>query len=181
MTPEDRKQFSEIMLALAENYPGTNLSVNGLKMRFEALREYSIADISNAATRLLKEHRFNTMPTVGDFVKVIDEASGKIPLEDKAEIEAGKVLSHLRRYGAATSPRFDDPITKQLMNGRWRYGSWARHVLESDLPWWRKEFIRAYKAHAVDARFLPAGGTLQKIAQGVIIRIPGGNMDVANV
>ena len=88
------------------------------------------------------------MPNVKDFVDAINESKGIIPVEEQAEIEAGKVLQHLRQYGAATSPRFDDPVTRELMNGQWRYGAWARQVLESDLPWWRKDFVRAYKAHS---------------------------------
>ena len=40
----DVERFSEIMFGLAENYPGTNLSMNGLMMRFEALKEFSFDD-----------------------------------------------------------------------------------------------------------------------------------------
>ncbi|WP_321493959.1 hypothetical protein [uncultured Desulfobacter sp.] len=148
MIPEtDGKQFSEIMFGLAENYPGTNLTPNGLRMRFEALKEFSIDQISQAATLLLKNHRFNTMPTVGDFIRVIDSASGNIPIEDRAEIEAGKILDHLHRYGKAIMPEFDDPITRHLMTTRWKYGSWAAYVVEADLKWWHKAFVRAYQAY----------------------------------
>jgi len=173
MTKQDVKAFADIMAGMADVYNKT-LTAKGLRMRFDALREYSIQVISDAATRLLKEHRFNSMPTVGDFVKIIDEASGKINLEDKAEIEAGKVLSHLRQYGAASSPRFDDPITRQLMNGQWRYGSWARNVLEADLPWWRKEFIRAYKAQSAMVRI--ENPLLKDLAKVTVRSIPPGRM-----
>lgn len=144
----DSKQFSKIMFGLAENYPGTNLTMNGLKMRFEALKEFSIDQMSQAATTLLKHHRFNTMPTVGDFIRAIDESSGNIPVEDRAEIEAGKVIAHLRMYGKAVLPEFDDPITRHLMSTRWRYCSWAAYVVEDDLKWWFRDFVRAYQAHA---------------------------------
>jgi len=144
----DSKQFSEIMFGLAENYPGTNLTMNGLKMRFEAMKEFSIDQVSQAATTLLKSHRFNTMPTVGDFISTIDAARGNISVEDRAEIEAGKVIAHLRMYGKAIMPEFKDPVTQHLMSTRWRYGSWAAYVIENDLKWWFRDFVRAYQAHA---------------------------------
>ncbi|NWH06850.1 hypothetical protein [Desulfobacter latus] len=147
----DGKRFGEIMFGLAENYPGTNLSTNGLMMRFEAMKEFSIDQVGQAATKLLKTHRFNTMPTVGDFISTIDAASGNIPVEDRAEIEANKVLDHLHRHGKGVIPEFEDPITKHLMSTRWRYGSWASHVVEDELKWWHKDFVRAYRAHAVGA------------------------------
>jgi len=165
MIPEtDGKQFSEIMFGLAENYPGTNLTTNGLRMRFEALKEFSINQVSQAATVLLKNHRFNTMPTVGDFIRAIGAASGNVSIEDRAEIEAGKVLGHLRRYGKAVIPEFDDPITRHLMSTRWRYGSWAAYVIESDLKWWHKDFVRAYQAHSADVDIVACLPGLNQLA-----------------
>ena len=147
----DGKKFSEIMFGLAENYPGTKLTTNGLLMRFKAMKEFSIDQVGQAATTLLKTHRFNTMPTVGDFISIIDAGFGNIPIEDRAEIEAGKVLDHLRKYGKVVSPEFEDPITQYLMTTRWRYCSWAAYVIESDLKWWFRDFVRAYKVHAAGA------------------------------
>lgn len=45
-------------------------------------------------------------------------------------------------------PEFDDPITRHLMSTRWRYCSWAASVVEDDLKWWFRDFVRAYQAHA---------------------------------
>ena len=143
----DGERFSQIMFGLAENYPRANLTTNGLMMRFEAMKEFSIDQVGQAATKLLKTHRFNTMPTVGDFISTMDAGSGNIPVEDRAEIEANKILDHLHRYGKSVIPEFEDPITKYLMSTRWRYCSWASYVVESDLKWWFRDFVRAYKAH----------------------------------
>lgn len=159
MKAEDEKRFSEIMIGLAENFPGTRLSFIGIDARFNALQDYSIGQIEVAANELMRIHRYNTMPTVGDFIKVIDHPSGHLSLDDRAEIEAGKVLKHLRWYGCSRLPRFDDPVTRHLMNSRWRYSSWASWVMEADLKWWHREFLQAYKAHAVAVRagyLLPA-------------------------
>lgn len=175
MTHQDLDKFAEIMIALAENYPATRLSKSGLKLRFEALKEYTIEQVSAAALKLMKSHCFNTMPTVGDVVSVIELADGNISIEHQAEIQAGKVLEHLRWYGNSKSPKFDDPITRHLMSTRWRYMIWATYVIELDLKWWYRDFIRAYQAHAAGARagyYLPAGYKIRQIAGTVTKSIP---------
>lgn len=45
---KDSKQFGKIMFGLAENSPGTNLTMNGLRMCFEALKDSSIDKVSQA-------------------------------------------------------------------------------------------------------------------------------------
>ena len=146
MEKQDIKQFTEIMMGLAENYPGAVLTSNGLKLRFAALKEFPIEQVSGAAVKLIKTHKYNSMPTVGDMINAMGGG------QDKAEIEAGKILDHLHRFGAHKTPAFEDPVTAYLMGGRWRYFSWASRVQESELKWWTKDFIRAYQAHAGDAR-----------------------------
>ena len=171
MLKQDVKEFSEIMVGMADNY-GRTLTASGLRLRFEALQDYTIDQVTMAATKLLRTHRYNTMPTVGDFVAVLDHAEGKISMSDRAEIEAGEVLAHLRRHGRTLKPRFKDPITSHLMSSRWRYLSWASYVKEADLKWWQKDFISAYNAHeaGTGARagdYLPAGLKIKRVAQTV--------------
>jgi len=148
MENKDAKEFSDIMLAIANNYPGTKFTSAGLKMRFEAMKEFSIDQISKAAVKIISIHKYNTMPTTADIIEAI---GGRISVTDRAEIEAGKVLDHLRKYGKGVIPEFNDPITKHLMSTRWRYCSWAAYVIESDLKWWFRDFVRAYKVHAAGA------------------------------
>ena len=131
---------------MAENYPGTRLTSNDLKLRFEGLKSYTIEQVAGAATKLFREHRFSSMPTVGDFIQAIDSGGGLTP-EQWAEIEAGKILDHLHRHGATREPKMENPVARHLMTNRWRYRSWAAKVQESDLKWWRWDFIRAYLAH----------------------------------
>ncbi|MBF0233055.1 MAG: hypothetical protein HQK65_08460 [Desulfamplus sp.] len=174
MTNQDLSRFTEIMMGMAENYSGAQLTKNGLKLRFEALRDYSMDQITWAAVELMKCHRFNSMPTIGDFVAVMDQQAGKLRIEDKAELEAGAVIEHLHRYGSSVNPMFEDKITSQLMTGVWRYSAWARQVKEDELKWWRQEFIRAYKAHAAGIEagyFLPGGNALKKLAETSVKRL----------
>ncbi len=182
MTDQDISRFTEIMTGMAECFPSGRISPLSLELSYQALKKYSLEQITGAVSTLLISHRFNTMPTIADIAETIDQAEGKVAIDDQAEVQAGEVLNHLRRYGAGTTPMFSDPITRELMRGRWQYGSWARNVLESDLKWWRHEFVRAYKAHHVAGAgaFLPAGGKLSKIAQGVTMAIPS-KREAANV
>ncbi|MBF0258638.1 MAG: hypothetical protein HQK62_07340 [Desulfamplus sp.] len=175
MTNQDLSRFTEIMMGMAENYSGAQLTKNGLKLRFEALRDYSMDQVTRAAVQLMKEHRFNSMPTIGDFVAVMDQQIGKLRIEDKAELEAGVVIEHLHRYGSSVNPMFEDKITSQLMAGVWRYSAWARQVKEDELKWWKQEFTRAYKAHAagIDAGyFLHGGDALTGLVKTTVKRLP---------
>ncbi len=169
MEKQNIKQFTEIMMGLAENYPGAVLTSNGLKLRFAALKEFSIDQVARAAMELVRIHKYNSMPTVGDIINAMDGVV-RINTEQRAEIEAGKVLDHLHYFGSQVTPSFDDPITKHLMGHRWRYHSWASRVKEDDLKWWSRDFVRAYKAHAVAANagfYLPENPVVRRVAHTV--------------
>lgn len=163
MEKQDIKEFTDIMLAIADNYPGATFTSAGLKLRFEALKEFSIDQVSEAAVKLIRDHKYNTMPTTAD---IIDAMDGRISVKDRAEIEAGKIIAHLRLYGKAVIPEFEDPITQHLMATRWRYGSWAAYVVDADLKWWFRDFVRAYQAHAagIGMACLPNLAELKRLA-----------------
>jgi len=91
MKSKDLTRFAEIMAAMAENYPGTRLTGAGLDMRFEALKDMSIDQVTRAAMKLVRTHRYNSMPTVGDIINAMDGVV-KIDTEQRAEIEAGVCL-----------------------------------------------------------------------------------------
>ena len=169
MTSEDLDRFVEIMMGLAENYPGARLTGAGLDMRFEAMKKYTIDQVTRAATKLIRTHRYNTMPTTADIINAMDGVPSRIDMEQRAEIEAGKVLDHLKYFGTQSTPCFDDPITSHLMGHRWRYHAWASQVKEEDLKWWFRDFVRAYKAQAagVMAGCFPARVPLGRLVQGI--------------
>nr|WP_319396125.1 hypothetical protein [uncultured Desulfobacter sp.] len=84
MEKQDLKRFTEIMMAVAENYPGTAFTSNGLKLRFEALKEFPIDQVSEAAVKLIRTHKYNSMPTTADFIDIM---AGGISTKGRAEIE----------------------------------------------------------------------------------------------
>jgi hypothetical protein len=144
MNDSDKKRFSEIMAGLAENFSAT-IGAEGIRIRFQALKEYPIEAIEKSAILVLRTRTCMGMPTVAEFINAI--GGGEKSVESKAEQEATKILSHLRYYGATCHPQIDDPITAYLMQTRWPYYRWAREVLESELKWWTKEFVKAYQDH----------------------------------
>lgn len=139
MEKQDLKQFTDIMMGLAENCPGAVPSIIGLKFRFAVLEKFTIDQVAMAAMKLLRIHKYNSLPTVADMINTIDLGQA-----NRAEIEAGKVLENLHFFGTSVTPSFSDPITKHLMSHRWRCYSWASRVQESELKWWTRDFIRAY-------------------------------------
>ena len=173
MEKQDLKRFTEIMMGLAENYPGAVLTGNDLKLRFAALKEFSIDQVEMAATKLIRTHKYNAMPTTADIINAMDGVV-RINTEQRAEIEAGKVLDHLHCFGSQVTPSFDDPITKHLMSHRWRYHSWASRVKEDDLKWGSRDFVRAYKAHAVAANagfYLPVNPVVRRVVHSRLMPV----------
>lgn len=170
MEEQDKVRFSEIMIGLAENCSGAQLSTPGLRLRFEAMKEFTIDQVAIAATALVKTRKYSNMPTVAELIEAIP---GNPALElkpaHKAEIQADHVLAHLRRFGRTVAPVFDDPITRQLMNTRWKYQTWAATVAESELKWWRKEFVEAYQAYAESGAplLLEHTGSLRQLTMGI--------------
>ena len=158
MDDNDKLQFAEIMYGIADNF-GAELSKPGLKMRFEALKAFDVDDIQCAAIQIISTRKYKSMPTIADFLEYLNP---KTDTKDKAQIEADKIIGHLRNYGATSVPVFDDDITRHLMTSRWHYQRWAREVLESELKWWVKEFVEAYNSYA-----LVGGAPLQVESSGV--------------
>jgi len=144
-SPEDLKKFSIVMWGVAEDFGG-QLSKEGLKMRFAALQEYSIEQITSAGAWLLR-HRdktFPAVPTTKEFIDAIQNA-GLTRSKTKAGIEADKVLETLKEWGRDAEPLFYDQITTYLMTHRWTFRKLnIMAIKDPGLVWWRKEFIESY-------------------------------------
>lgn len=143
MNEQDKGAFASAMTGLAENF-GQSFTKAGLRMRFEALRQYPIEDVQRAAMSLLANRKYTSMPTVADF---IEHLSGG-PVEDVAEREAGKVLEAIRSVGAWRSVAFDDPVTQAVIEQG--HGGWVKlceEMTDDKLNWFRKDFVRTYASY----------------------------------
>jgi hypothetical protein len=145
MTERDFDRFSAIMLGLAENY-GQSLSPQGIALRFRALADKDIAEVEKAAMSLIMCRKYSTMPTVAELLEHISGGS----VEDKAEVEAGKVLDAISAHGAYASVVFDDPTTQAVIVNA--YGGWAKLCqdcgVEEPVKWFRKEFAKVWAAYS---------------------------------
>jgi len=146
--------FSKVMWGIAEDFGG-KISPEGMKMRFKALEEYSINQITASGTWLIKNRQktFPAVPTTKEFIDVIEGwEKPKISTESKAEIQAANVLACLRRWGRNWKPEFSDPVTQILMTERWPWYRWALSLKEDQEQWWKKDFMLLYKAYTEEEK-----------------------------
>ena len=145
MTDKDKIQFAAIMGGVAEVY-GKEISKQALSLHFKVLEAYSIEEVQAAAIAILATRKFTSMPTPADFIEHISGGSA----EDKAEVEAGKVLTAIEQHGVYTSVVFDDPTTQAVIVRA--YGGWARLCqdcgVEESEYWFRKNFAKTWAAYS---------------------------------
>lgn len=143
MDNKDLIEFSKIMYGLAENFSAA-LTNNGLDLRFEALRQYSIDQIRQSATNILRTRKYTKMPTVADFVSAI-EGDQEHADEDRAEMQAMAVISEIKRVGSYGNPKLTDPITASICKSvfRWNY---LCQMPEADTSFFIRDFKAAYLA-----------------------------------
>jgi len=166
MQKQDMEKFRAIIKALAFNAGINSVPQETLRFYAEALKEFDIEQIDKASKAVLREWEYPRIPPVATLIKAIYKSCGAISQNSKAEIECDKIISHLKYYGAGTSPIMDDPITAHLMNRRWPYATWAKSILESEIVWWRKEFKEAYAAYTESdnvSQIVGSGAGVQKL------------------
>ena len=178
---EERAIFATTMYGIAEDFGGT-LSNDNLRVRFMALQEFSINQITKAGTWLLRnrEATFPAVPTTKEFIDAIN-ISESISPKLKAEIEADKVIGTLKEWGRDAEALFYDEITKYLMTKRWTFRQLdTMHVDDPGLKWWRKDFVQAYhdiehdkkNGHCMPEITGKPCIDIQKLADSVIRKLP---------
>ena len=149
------------------NDAGVQITKEQLLIKFEMLKEYSIEEVSMASHHLVKyrETTWPAMPAIPEFVKVIESHGPKsIGIEERAEMQAAIVIKKLKYDGRNGLIDFSDPITKSIMTDRWPYNSWASTITESEITWWKKDFIVLYKSYG------------KHESAGLLTESPGGKM-----
>ncbi|MGE4537625.1 MAG: DUF6475 domain-containing protein [Desulfovibrio sp.] len=144
MQDRDFEAFVAIMLGLADNF-GAELSANGLEMRFEAMRAFPLDQVRQASMSILATRKYMKMPTVAEFLEHLQGGS----CDDKAEVEAGKVIRAIEQHGGYTSVAFDDPVTQAVIAQG--YGGWTKlceELVAGEEKWFRKDFAKMYAAYA---------------------------------
>lgn len=169
MEEHEFNELAEILFGLAGNF-GDTIDEYTIKLwlRCFETEKITVDQIRKAAIQIMQNAEFPKMPTYAQFRKYIFGSPA-----DKAQQQADLVIEFLRTNGRMATPIFSDPITGHLMRTRWPYRTWAAEVKESELVWWRKEFIEAYKSYAKNPdtvpanRQLEAGQQVKKLAEGI--------------
>jgi hypothetical protein len=90
--------------------------------------------------------KYTSMPTPADFLEHLGGGS----VEDKAEVEAGKVLDAIGRHGVYASVVFDGSVTQAVIVQA--YGGWPKLCadcgVEESEQWFRKNFAKTWAAYA---------------------------------
>ncbi len=145
MTRADFNPFSELIQAVAECY-GQTLSAQGVALRFKLLEQFEFAEVQKAALSVMATRKYTSMPTPADFLEHMKGGAA----EDKAEVEAGKVLSAVSAYGGYASVVFDDPVTQAVVVQA--YGGWVKLCadcgVEESENWFRKNFAKTWAAYS---------------------------------
>lgn len=145
MNEHDFTRFSALMLGLAENF-GQSLSPQGIALRFRALADHGIDEVEQAALSLMLHRKYTSMPTAAELLEHVHGGS----VEDKAEVEAGKVLTAISDYGSYASVVFDDAVTQAVIVQA--YGGWVKLCAdcgtEEPEKWFRKDFARIWAAYS---------------------------------
>lgn len=128
------------MLCLAEDCT-SELSEATLKVKFNLLKNYSIIQIETAVYHLLRTNIYPKMPTTGQIIRAIDGTPN-----DRAEIQLSNVLKAVRIIGRYGTPKFEDPITHDLVFERYGW-TYLCNMPEREIDFFSKNFISAYKAH----------------------------------
>ena len=131
------------MMGLAEN-AGVQLSEVGLNFRFRALARFSIEQIEAAAFNIAETYKYLKLPPIAEFIERIEGS-----VDDRAEVEASRVIEAVRRHGHYETVSFDDPVTHAVIVQK--YGGWIRlcreHLTtENAVRFFPVEFQKAYKA-----------------------------------
>jgi len=143
MNDNDKKEFAEIMYALGENF-NAQVTKPGLRIRFEALKQYSMEQVRAACVEVVRNRKFHGMPNVAEIVAAIGDRT-----EDRAVAQAHKVIECIRSYGAYDTPTFDDPVTNAVMTKRFRWQEVCQ-LREDHLKWFIKDFSEAYRSYSTE-------------------------------
>lgn len=145
MTHADFDRFDVLIQGVAECY-GQTLSAQGIALRFKLLEQFSLLEVEKAALSIMATRQYTSMPTPADFLEHISGGSA----EDKAEVEAGKVLDAIGRHGGYASVVFDNAVTQAVIVQA--YGGWPKLCadcgVEESEHWFRKNFAKTWAAYS---------------------------------
>ncbi len=149
----DLAEFSKVMWALAEDFGG-KITDDSLLLRFAALQEYSVEQIQQAGTWLLKhrEQTFPAVPTTKEIIDAIEVTQRSVGDKGSGELQCDIVLQYFKHnwtpYNGYTHT-FKHPVTEYLMTNRWSFAKLGK-MPSDELKWFRRDFVKAWEELAKD-------------------------------
>ena len=146
MNKGDVEKFGEIIFAIAE-IKGKTLSKPAISLYFEALKQYPIGEIKDAATRIIQTHKYATIPSPADFIEFID------PPESMAvkTAEAFQIaMDTITIRGIYETVKFDDLAISHAIHamGGWiEFCNKSRTPDDRDFEFFKKEFNSLYTGY----------------------------------
>ncbi|MCD6449880.1 MAG: hypothetical protein J7L34_05165 [Thermotogaceae bacterium] len=144
----ERKQFGQLMVLLAENY--NREYSQALQKAWEyKLRQYPYKQVEKAILEYIATKKFP--PKLADIVELLEKpcAINKETAEALAEQAWAEVLSYMATVGAYESVKFRDPIVNAVIK---QLGGWITlcqktySELETNTKW---DFKKLYIAYAI--------------------------------
>lgn len=139
MTKRDHVEFARIMMALSEVFDGgREPSPVKVELYFQALREFRIEEIGEAARVMMKTRVYPSFPKPAEIIQEINGTA-----EDWATTAWLLVSGAIRRHGSYESVAFDDKVIHSVIDAM---GGWPQlcQAREEELKWKQKEFERLY-------------------------------------
>jgi hypothetical protein len=141
MTNQDLPKFASSLTALAVVFDKP-ITPQFTEIYFRILERFSIEEVERGISTACATLKFFPKP-----VELVDCISGgQVALEDRAQVEATRVLTAIKRVGTYDSVAFDDPVTQAVISQH--FGGWHRfaEMREDEEKWFIKDFARAYQS-----------------------------------
>lgn len=139
MEMNDREEFAEIMVGLAELYR-VNLTESLLRLFYHAMKPYPLVEIKNAANRFVRSPEVGQFfPKPADLILFIEGNT-----ENKALDAWSQVEKAVRTIGPYQSVQFDDPAIHAAIDAM---GGWIalNQCDEKEWPFKAREFHKRYR------------------------------------
>lgn len=142
MDARDRKEFSACFALMCEVFE-PDIDANRLKLLrdiyFETLKAFSIAEVREAMTTIMKTRVYNKLPKPAEIYNAVYGSD-----DDRALFAFVSVVKAIKCVGPYNDVQFSDPVIHTTIN---MIGGWQRinEVTDKELKWMEKDFTSAYR------------------------------------
>jgi hypothetical protein len=141
MNEQHLHEFASSLTAMASVFDKA-ITPQVTEIYFRILEQFSIEEVERGISKACTTLKF--FPKPAEMIDCI--AGGQVALEDKAQVEAARVLTAIKRVGTYSSVVFDDPVTQAVIAQY--FGGWHRFadMREAEEKWFLKDFVKAYQS-----------------------------------